>query len=182
MRIKQCSLCSDFYLRVVFELKNTFRNWVYLLSGCIVRIIPRHYIELSGHLPAPASLTPGKEYAITHRTVGLVSTRAGLDDLGKSKLVAPPRVEHQILLPIPYSRSCITLWCLLQVCKSDDIELPSRWHWTCEKWPTLFQYLYRYSHRPVFPNVWSGDPKGCTTNSQGIRGCVYLTDTLKFIF
>lgn len=144
------------------------------LSGCIVPIIPRHYMEVTGHLPAPASLTPGKECLITHRIVSLVSSRAGLDHLGKSKLVAPPTVEHQILLPILCSRSCDTLWCLLQVCKSDDIELPSRWQWTCKNWPGLFQYLYRYSQGPVVPNVWSGDPKECTMSSQGIRGCVFF--------
>jgi hypothetical protein len=109
MQIKQCSLCSDCYLRVVFELKNTFQNWAYLLRVCIVPIIPWHYMELSGHLPAPDSLKPGKECPITHRIIGLVSPRAGLDDLGKSKLAAPLTVEHQILLPIPCSRSCVTL-------------------------------------------------------------------------
>ena len=42
-----------------------------------------------------------------------------------------------------------------------------------------FQYLCRFSNRPVVPNVWSGDPQGCTTSSQGICGYIYLEGTLK---
>ncbi len=79
------------------------------LSGGIVPIIPRHYMELSGELQAAGTLTPGKECLITHRMVGLVGPRAGLDDLGKGKLLTSPTVEHQILMPIPCSLSCVTL-------------------------------------------------------------------------
>ena len=137
-------------------------------------------MELSGELQAAGTLTPGKECLITHRMVGLVGPRAGLDDLGKGRLLTPPTVEHQILVPIPCSLSCVTLWCLLQVYMSDDIDLPSVWQWTCENWPVLFQYLYRYSHRPLVPNMWSGNHKGFKTSSQEIGGYIYLTDTLKF--
>ena len=46
---------------------------------------------------------------ITHKIVGLVGSRAGLDDLGKNKLLVPLTAEHQILVPIPWSLSCVTL-------------------------------------------------------------------------
>ena len=59
-------------------------------------------MQLSGELQAAATLTPGKECPITHRMVGLVGPRAGLDDLGKDKLLTPPRVEHKILVPKPW--------------------------------------------------------------------------------
>jgi len=78
------------------------------LSGGIVPIIPQHYIELSGQLQAPVSLTPGKECPITHRIVELVGPRAGLNNLGKRKLLALLTVEQQILMPIPCSLSCVT--------------------------------------------------------------------------
>jgi len=148
------------------------------LSGSIVPIIPWHYMELSGQLQAPAFLMPGKECPITHRIVGLVGPRAGLDGLGKSKLMAPQTVEHQIPVPMPCSLSCIAFWCLLQVCMSDDTKLPSRCQWTCQNWPVVFQNLYRYLHRPVVSNMWSRYPKGCMTSSRGIHGHIYLKATL----
>ena len=46
----------------------------------------------------------------------LVGPRAGLHDLGKSKRLASPTVEHLILVPIPCSLSCVTcLLCLNQL-------------------------------------------------------------------
>ena len=67
---------------------------------------PRQYVELSGQLEAPAPLMPGKECPITDRTVGFVGPRAGLDELGKSKLFASLKIEHRILKPTPCCLPC----------------------------------------------------------------------------
>jgi len=34
----------------------------------------------------------------------------------------------------------------------------------------------------VVPKVWSADPKGCATSSQGIRGYFSVMATLKVVF
>jgi hypothetical protein len=107
MQFKQCSLCSDYKLSVRTE--EYISTLGLPLSGGVVPIIPRHYVQLSGQLQAPPSLKPGKECPITHRIVGLVGHRAGLDGLGNSRLLASPTVEHQIVVPIPCSLSCVTL-------------------------------------------------------------------------
>jgi hypothetical protein len=56
---------------------------------------PRHYLEVSGQLHAPAALPPGNSPG-THFIGGRVDPRAGLDDMEKRKFFTLPGLE---LLP-----------------------------------------------------------------------------------
>jgi hypothetical protein len=57
---------------------------------------PRHYLEMSGQLHAPAALPPGKNPG-THCIGGWVDSRAGLDDLKKWKFLTLPGLEPRPL-------------------------------------------------------------------------------------
>jgi hypothetical protein len=54
---------------------------------------PRHYLEVSGKLHAPAALSPGGSAPSTHRTGCWVDPRTGLDEVEKRIFLTLPRLE-----------------------------------------------------------------------------------------
>jgi hypothetical protein len=62
---------------------------------------PRHHLEASGQLHAPAALPPKKEPPGSHRRGGWVGPRAGLDNVEKGKFLTPPGLELRSLLVQP---------------------------------------------------------------------------------
>jgi hypothetical protein len=74
-------------------------------GGIAPRIVwPRHYMEVSGQLDAPATLPPQERAPRTLWIGGLVGTRAGVDTVSKRKTPSPRRKanpDHPIVQPVP---------------------------------------------------------------------------------
>jgi hypothetical protein len=64
-------------------------EWIYRSTfSC-----PRHYLEMSGQLHAPARFTLGERAPGTHWIGGWVDARTGLDDLERRKFLTLPGLE-----------------------------------------------------------------------------------------
>jgi hypothetical protein len=76
---------------------------------------PRHYLEVSGQLHAPAALPPGKSPG-THFIGGWVDPTAGLDDMEKWKLFTLPGLELPLPLVVKPVASLYSDWAIPAVC------------------------------------------------------------------
>jgi hypothetical protein len=70
---------------------------------------PRHWLEVSGQLHAPAGLPPGERAAGTHWIGGWVDPRAGLDDEQKRKFLTLQGLELRPLGRLARSQSLYRL-------------------------------------------------------------------------
>jgi hypothetical protein len=83
------------------------REWMYRSTFSW----PRHKLEVSGQLHAPAALPPGKSPG-THFICGWVDPGAGLDDMEKCKFFTLPGLELPPLLVVQPVASSYTDWAM----------------------------------------------------------------------